>query len=366
VLEADLHPLDNVPRIAPPDRATLMAKYAKRGEPVVIRGLLADTAIDRIRTREAASKAFGAQSLTFGPEYGIYVMTSLMHGPAPPESPRRITVAMDDYWRAIDAEPDSPMMCVEDQTPPSVAELAPPPAVCADDADMRSTVFVGNAGNVAPFHFDGDCRHVLLHQVYGRKLVIMLPPRAASALRPIANFATLYLRGLDPGFRRELVSAVGGWEVVIEPGETILMPALVWHGVVYLEHGMSVNYRFGRRPQHAFASEHLHLDGASQRFVAATLSDEGWQRHAASWNRLLEAWSPPTKTALQKYQQVDALLAELVAGLGDEPELPPISDERYVPIPAAARQALLRAHLFDNRLYLHRQACDIAPYAAAL
>lgn len=355
--------LNNVERVTDLDRATLLEDYARAGKPVILTAAFEGAPLCRTDLATARAR-LGEVTLRFRPEYGTYLLDCLAQGPPPPGTPDAVQASFSDYWRMVERDPATPVMCVEEKTPPAVAELLAPPKACEGDEELRSTVFIGNAGNVAPIHFDGDCRHVLLHQVFGHKLVTMLPVEAAGSLRPVANFSTLQLRGLDPGRRRAMVERLGGWECVIAPGETVLMPALAWHGVHYLEHGMSVNFRFGRHRRHHFVSEQLHLDALTQRFAALTLdpaSLEPGGRWASSWRRLVETWAAPAATSHRRYLAIRALL-EAILVEAPTVSAPALDDDLFQRLPEVVTEALLRTQLFNQRLYLHRTAQDVSSW----
>ena len=355
--------LDNVPRVGDLSREQILTEHAYRGRPVILTDAFARPPRDVVGgTLEEVVRTFADVRLPFRPEYGALLTTSLRRGPLPEGTPSAVEATLAEYWEMVAADPDTPVMCAEEATPPAIAETVGVPRAATGDEDMRSTLFIGNAGNVAPIHFDGDCRHVLLHQLFGRKLVVMLPVEAARALRSVVNFSTLLLRGLDDEERRRIVRKLGGWECVLAPGETVLMPALIWHGVVYLDDGMSVNVRFGRHRRHRFVSEHLHLDAQVQAFAAATVDPSTIAPggpHAAAWQRLVECWAQPSPTPYEGYRRVRDCLADIApesAAPAEVPDEP--GDEHFVRLPEVVVQALERAHLFNERLYLHRRAQD--------
>ncbi|MEZ4446050.1 MAG: cupin-like domain-containing protein [Polyangiaceae bacterium] len=334
----------------------LLEHHGHRGEPVVLTAMFDDTPLRALDTWERFRRELGGLRLSFRPEYGRLLLDQLSHGPIPSDSPHAVTATIEEYYAQVERDPTTPMMCVEEATPPALAERFAPPAVCAADEDRKTTVFVGNRGNRAPIHFDGDCRHVLLYQVFGRKRVFMFPPEAGPRLRSIANFSTLLVDRLPDDERRAVVGQLGGWECEIGPGEAVFMPALVWHGVQYLDDGMGVNHRFGRHHRHRFVSDHLHLDHRVQRFAARSLDPralDGEER--GRWRRVVEAWATPSPTAWQKYLELVGLLDEILGPTDDPPAL---DDALFAPIPDAAREALLRLHLFKERLYLHRSPMD--------
>ena len=53
------------------------------------------------------------------------------------------------------------------------------------DFDLVTAIFIANQGNVGHLHFDGDQREVFLHQVYGRKRVVLFQPASAIHLRTL-------------------------------------------------------------------------------------------------------------------------------------------------------------------------------------
>ncbi|MEM9691129.1 MAG: hypothetical protein AAGA56_01165, partial [Myxococcota bacterium] len=193
---------------------------------------------------------------------------------------------------------------------------------------------------------------VVLYQVFGRKRVFVIGAERGSVMDPMANFATLRLAELSDEKRRELMHRTGGYETVIGPGEAIAIPAWMWHGVDYLEHGLSVNYRFGRHRYHRFISRNLHLSEATQRLGALTLEAETleagpWRR---GWEALIQCFRRPTTTPWERYLELEALLAAHL------PAPVPIRRDGlvYAPLPPVAREALPRLHLFQEQLYLHR------------
>jgi len=355
--------LDNVPRVADLEPAELLTEHGRRCRPVILTEAFAAPPSEELgATRQEVMARLGDVRLPFRPEYGALLLTCLRHGPPPEGAPDAVEASLAEYWQMVQGDPETPVMCAEEATPEAVAAKVGWPRAARGDSDAKSTVFVGNAGNVAPIHFDGDCRHVLLHQLFGRKLVVMLPVGAAEALRPVVNFSTLLLRGIDPAERQAMVRALGGWECVLMPGETVLMPALIWHGVVYLDDGMSVNFRIGRHRKHRFISEHLHLDERVQAFAAATLepaSVELGGAQAESWRRLVTSWAEPAPTPYAKYQAMRRCLAE-IAPPTPGPESLALPDELFAHLPEIAVQALVRAHLFNQRSYLPGRDRDLS------
>lgn len=362
--------LDNVERVTAMSAERLFREYALAGRPVILTSLLAGQPIAELGDLASAREAIGHVRLTFRGEYTRGLLQRIGGEPISP----RAQLPFDVYWQHVGHRPETELMCIEEPTPPAVARLAPPPPLCTDpggapDLDMKSNMFVGNAGNHASLHFDGDCRHVLLYQVFGTKRVVVIPIDRSAALDPVANFAALALQHLTEREKHGLLERLGAWDTVIRPGEAILMPALVYHYVEYLDHGMSVSFRFGRRREHAFVSQHLHLDRFVQRVVGATL--DGERRWDAVWSRIREAYVEPAPTRFLKYLEMRALFEALSAELGadhdaeraDAREIWRQWPQAMVALPEAVRAYLVRAHLFNEHLYRHRERLSLSDLA---
>jgi len=344
--------LDNIPRRGLLGRDDFWSEHVLRAHPVIIRGLMDGEPIARLSSVEAAVAELGSMRMPIRYEYTRSLARSLSDGPQFDSSP--LFVRFAEYWDYVSAHSDTPLMCTEEKVPQSVSSLATVPALCTDqrgeaDPDLKSNMFVGNAGNYAPMHFDGDFRHVLLYQLFGRKRVIILDATCGDVARPIVNFATLQLQRLSEAEKLALLREVGAFDAILHPGEAVLIPAATYHYVEYLDHGMSLNFRFGRNRQHAFWSEHLHLDTALQYMVSRTL-DEGATDEALV-QRIAKSVSTPAPTAWAKYVEMAGLFRSLADELGYREKSAEVPTGAYAELPDVVRACLLRLHLFNERLY---------------
>ena len=335
-------------------RDELWQEHLLSQTPVVLRDIGDGHPVRALGDLEQALRAIADAPLTVRGEYTSGLLRRLAQGPTAEPGSRAFSFGA--YWQHVREEPRSPLMCIEEGVPSQLSHLLPQPPICclrdgSPDPAIRKNLFVGNAGNYASLHFDGDCRHVLLYQVFGRKRVVLVPAVRWRALRPIVNFATLRLQALAEPQKRQVLDSLGAWETVIEPGDAIVMPALMFHYVEYIDDGMSLNFRFGRHGSHARVSEQLHVDAHTNLLAAASL-DEHDAEGGAWLRRVLEAHDEPAPTPWMKYLEMRRLVAELLAQRGepsvDEPEL---SSDVYVRLPEVVRQCLLRMHLFNQRLY---------------
>jgi hypothetical protein len=102
-----------------------------------------------------------------------------------------------------------------------------------------TAVFIGPEGSLSPLHRDFWNTHAYLAQIRGRKRAILFSPKDSDFL---------YGGQVDPEQpdvkRFPLFDLATAYECVIEPGDTLLMPAAWWHHVRGLEKSITVSQNF--------------------------------------------------------------------------------------------------------------------------
>jgi hypothetical protein len=109
-------------------------------------------------------------------------------------------------------------------------------------------LFVGGQGSITHMHFDIDMSHILHTQFAGKKRVLLFPHEEKHKLyrKPwevlsIANFAN-YNNSFDyENF--PAVKKANGYEVILDHGDTLFMPAGYWHHMEYIEAGFAMSLR---------------------------------------------------------------------------------------------------------------------------
>lgn len=109
-------------------------------------------------------------------------------------------------------------------------------------------LFVGGQGSVTHMHFDIDMSHILHTQFLGRKRVLLFPHEEQFKLyrKPwevlsLANYAN-YSEDFDyENF--PAVKLAQGYEVILEHGDTLFMPAGFWHHMEYIDAGFAMSLR---------------------------------------------------------------------------------------------------------------------------
>ena len=104
--------------------------------------------------------------------------------------------------------------------------------------------FFGCRGSTTPLHYDIDMGYVLHTAIRGRRRVRLFAPEQSRALHQhpftVRSYANLDAPDLaaHPG-----LAAASGYEFVLEPGQTLFMPAGYWHEFHYLDAGMGMSMR---------------------------------------------------------------------------------------------------------------------------
>ncbi len=109
-------------------------------------------------------------------------------------------------------------------------------------------LFVGGQGSITHMHFDIDMSHILHTQFAGKKRVLLFPHEEQYKLyrKPwevlsLANYAD-YKNSFDyENF--PAVKKANGYEVILEHGDTLFMPAGYWHHMEYIEAGFAMSLR---------------------------------------------------------------------------------------------------------------------------
>ena len=113
-------------------------------------------------------------------------------------------------------------------------------------------LFTGGKGSVTHLHFDIDLSHIFHTQFIGKKRILLFPHEEQHKLyrKPwevlsMVNFEKYYdseNNKLD--FERfPALKLAKGYELVLDHGETLFMPAGYWHHMEYIDSGFAVSLR---------------------------------------------------------------------------------------------------------------------------
>lgn len=111
-------------------------------------------------------------------------------------------------------------------------------------------LFTGGAGSITHMHYDIDLSHILHTQFGGRKRVLMFPHNQQHKLyrKPwevlsMADFSNYYEDGKINYERFPALKLAEGFDFILEPGDTLFMPAGYWHHMEYLDSGFAMSLR---------------------------------------------------------------------------------------------------------------------------
>ncbi len=113
-------------------------------------------------------------------------------------------------------------------------------------------LFVGGQGSVTHMHFDIDLSHILHTQFAGRKRVLLFPFEEQHKLyrKPwevlsFVNFEKYFDKDQNKleEDRFPALKLAKGYEIILEHGDTLFMPAGYWHHMEYLDSGFAMSLR---------------------------------------------------------------------------------------------------------------------------
>jgi len=104
--------------------------------------------------------------------------------------------------------------------------------------------FFGCKQAVTPLHFDIDMGYVFYTAVYGRRRIRLFAPDQATALYHHPFTVRSYANLDEPDLASQpRLEQARGFEVVLEPGQTLCMPPGYWHEFCYLDAGFGISLR---------------------------------------------------------------------------------------------------------------------------
>ena len=113
-------------------------------------------------------------------------------------------------------------------------------------------LFTGGQTSITHMHFDIDVSHILHTQFAGRKRVLLFPheeqhklyrkPFEVLSLADFSNYYDEQNSKLDYQQFPALAKAKG-YEVILDHGDTLFMPAGYWHHMEYLDSGFAMSLR---------------------------------------------------------------------------------------------------------------------------
>jgi Cupin-like domain len=219
-------------------RETFIQDYLKPKRPVVFTDLADQWPATHKWTFDYLRQHYGNLDVPIvGPDF---------HKPGPNYMKSTVTMKFGDYLTKIENGPAKERIFlwnIFDHARHLTADV-PNPDICNGWVDQYPFMFFGGAGAVTTLHYDIDCSNVFHTHFLTRKHVVLFEPRQSRFLYQHPFTVQSHVDPLHPDFDRfpALKNAVG-YETILGHGETLFIPSLWWHHIVYLEGGFSISLR---------------------------------------------------------------------------------------------------------------------------
>ena len=112
-------------------------------------------------------------------------------------------------------------------------------------------LFTGGATSITHMHFDIDLSHILHTQFAGRKRILLFPfneqhrlYRKPFEVLSLADFSHYHEKNGTPDYEKfPALKLAQGYDLTLNHGETLFMPAGYWHHMEYLDSGFAMSLR---------------------------------------------------------------------------------------------------------------------------
>lgn len=139
-----------------------------------------------------------------------------------------------------------------DHAPELVKDFTWPEHLLKGFVKKYPMLFVGGASSITHMHFDIDLSNIIHTQFMGRKRVLLFPfseqhklyrkPWEVLSLADFSHYHSPEKTKLDYEHFPALKLAKG-YEVILDHGDTLFMPAGYWHHMEYLDSGFAMSLR---------------------------------------------------------------------------------------------------------------------------
>lgn len=219
-------------------RDVFIERYLKPQRPVVFTDLSQDWPAMKKWTFDFMKQQYGHLEVpVIGPDY---------HKPGPNYMKSQTTMKFGDYLDLIRNGPteyriflwnifDHARELVNDVSTPTISD---------NWLDKYPFMFFGGAGAVTNLHYDIDCSNVFHTHFWTSKHIILFDQSQNEFLYQHPYTVQSHVDLQNPDY--ELFPALRhatGYETELYHGETLFIPAMWWHYIVYMDGGFSISLR---------------------------------------------------------------------------------------------------------------------------
>jgi hypothetical protein len=138
-----------------------------------------------------------------------------------------------------------------DHAPQLVQDFSWPEELMKGFVKKFPMLFVGGASSITHMHFDIDLSNIIHTQFAGRKRVLLFPYeeqyklyRKPFEVLSLADFSNYYSENSKLDYVQfPALKYAKGYEIILEHGDTLFMPAGYWHHMEYLDSGFAMSLR---------------------------------------------------------------------------------------------------------------------------
>lgn len=219
-------------------REEFIENYLKPHKPVVFTDLSKDWAATKKWTFDYMKNTHG--------DLDVPIATPDFHKAGKNYMAAGKTMKFRDYLNEIQAGPSKNRIFlwnIMDHAPDLANDVANP-TICDGWVDKYPFMFFGGQGAVTGLHYDIDCSHVFHTHFLTRKHIVLFDQEQSRKLYQHPFTVQSRVDPLNPDYEKfpALATAVGH-ETILTHGETLFIPSLWWHHIVYMDGGFSLSLR---------------------------------------------------------------------------------------------------------------------------
>lgn len=219
-------------------REEFIENYLKPKKPVVFTDLAKDWPAISKWTPEFLKTNYGHLEVpVVGPDY---------HKPGPNYMKSGETMKFGDYLDMIQAGPAEKRIFlwnILDHAKELVNDVSNP-TICDGWIDNYPFMFFGGAGSVTNLHYDIDCSHVFHTHFWTRKHIVLFDQAQNPFLYQHPYTVQSHVNPLQPDYEKyPALQKATGHETILQHGETLFIPSMWWHYIVYVDGGYSISLR---------------------------------------------------------------------------------------------------------------------------
>ena len=223
-----------------PSKKEFINNYHKPQKPVLIKGLVDEQPAGQKWTMEWFKEFMGDEIIEL---YDNNVERHKWSTTTVPD----IKMKFGDYLDIINKdEPTDLRMFLANlyKLRPELREDFSCPPIYKNMLGKLGFMFLGGKDTDVRGHYDVDSSCVLLTQIFGTKRVVLFEPKYTPFLYKVPFNTHSFVNIDNPDFDKYPgLQYVQGYEVILEPGDSVYMPAGYWHFITYLDGGMGVSHR---------------------------------------------------------------------------------------------------------------------------